>query len=217
MLLSVPRLLSRGTDGQRLQKITMEFFKNELYHIYNRGNNRQKIFFKPDNYIYFLKKVRRYLLPYCDILSYSLMPNHFHFLIHSDERTIINKTIRFQPKNVLSEGIRVLLSSYTQAINKQNQTSGSLFQQNTKAQPIVMGSRNYDITVFHYIHQNPYRANLVLRMEDWEYSSFADYCGKRNGSLCNRELAIKLLGLNMKTFYEDSYKAIGIDDINYIL
>ena len=217
LFLSVPRLLSRGTDGQRLQKITMEFFKNELYHIYNRGNNRQKIFFKPDNYIYFLKKVRRYLLPYCDILSYSLMPNHFHFLIHSDERTIINKTIRFQPKNVLSEGIRVLLSSYTQAINKQNQTSGSLFQQNTKAQPIVMGSRNYDITVFHYIHQNPYRANLVLRMEDWEYSSFADYCGKRNGSLCNRELAIKLLGLNMKTFYEDSYKAIGIDDINYIL
>ena len=217
MLLSVPRLLSRGTDGQRLQKITMEFFKNELYHIYNRGNNQQKIFFKPDNYIYFLKKVRRYLLPYCDILSYSLMPNHFHFLIHSDERTIINKTIRFQPKNVLSEGIRVLLSSYTQAINKQNQTSGSLFQQNTKAQPIVKGSRNYDITVFHYIHQNPYRANLVLRMEDWEYSSFADYCGKRNGSLCNRELAIKLLGLNMKIFYEDSYKAIGIDDINYIL
>ena len=217
LFLSVPRLLSRGTDRQRLQKITMEFFKNELYHIYNRGNNRQKIFFKPDNYIYFLKKVRRYLLPYCDILSYSLMPNHFHFLIHSDERTIINKTIRFQPKNVLSEGIRVLLSSYTQAINKQNQTSGSLFQQNTKAQPIVKGSRNYDITVFHYIHQNPYRANLVLRMEDWEYSSFADYCGKRNGSLCNRELAIKLLGLNMKTFYEDSYKAIGIDDINYIL
>ena len=217
LFLSEPRLLSRGADRQRLQKITMEFFKNELYHIYNRGNNRQKIFFKPDNYIYFLKKVRRYLLPYCDILSYSLMPNHFHFLIHSDERTIINKTIRFQPKNVLSEGIRVLLSSYTQAINKQNQTSGSLFQQNTKAQPIVMGSRNYDITVFHYIHQNPYRANLVLRMEDWEYSSFADYCGKRNGSLCNRELAIKLLGLNMKTFYEDSYKAIGIDDINYIL
>ena len=195
----------------------MEFFKNELYHIYNRGNNQQKIFFKPGNYMYFLKKVRSYLLPHCDILSYSLMPNHFHFLIHSDERTIIKKTIRFPPKNVLSEGIRVLLSSYTQAINKQNQTSGSLFQQNTKAQPIVKGSRNYDITVFHYIHQNPYRANLVSRMEDWEYSSFADYCGKRNGSLCNRELAIKLLGLNMKTFYEDSYKAICIDDINNIL
>ena len=195
----------------------MEFFESELYHIYNRGNNRQKIFFKPDNYIFFLKKVRRYILPYCDILSYSLMPNHFHFLIHSDKRTIATKTIRTQAKNVLSEGIRLLLSSYAQAINKQNQFSGSLFQQNTKARPIVKGSRNYDLTVFHYIHQNAYRGKLVEKMEDWEYSSFVDYCGKRNGNLCNKELAIKLLGLNMATFYEDSYKALGIDDINNTL
>jgi REP-associated tyrosine transposase len=194
----------------------MEFFKNELYHIYNRGNNHRQVFFKPENYIFFLKKVRRYILPYCDILSYSLMPNHFHFLIHSDERTTATKASRTQAKNVLSEGIRTLLSSYTQAINKQKQFSGSLFQQNTKAQPIVKGSMNYDLTVFHYIHQNPYRANLVERMEDWEYSSFADYCGKRNGTLCNRELTIKLLGLNMKTFYEDSYKALGIADVNSI-
>ena len=195
----------------------MQFFQNELYHIYNRGNNRRKIFYTPDNYIFFLKKVRRYLLPYCDILSYSLIPNHFHFLIHSDERTIATKTIRDQVRNPLSEGIRLLLSSYTQAINKQNKFTGSLFQQNTKAKPIVKGSRNYDLTVFHYIHQNSYRANLVERMEDWEYSSFRDYCGQRSGTLCNKELAIKLLGLNMKTFYEESYKAIGIDDINKIL
>lgn len=189
----------------------MEFFKNELYHIYNRGNNQQRIFFKHDNYIYFLKKVRLNIFPYCDILSYSLIPNHFHFLIHSDQRTINKKEIRGQERNVLSEGIRLLLSSYSQAINKQNKSTGSLFQQNTKASPIVKGSINYDLTVFNYIHQNAYRAKLVEKMEDWEYSSFPDYCGKRNGSLCNKELAIKLLGLNMKTFYEDSYKAIGID------
>jgi putative transposase len=195
----------------------MEFFKNELYHIYNRGNRQQKIFFKPENYIFFLKKVRNYILPHCDILSYSLMPNHFHFFIHSDERTIATKTFGTQIKNVLSEGVRHLLSSYTQAINKQEQFTGSLFQQNTKAQPVVKGSRNYDLTIFHYIHQNAYRANLVARMEDWEYSSFIDYCGKRNGTLCNKELAIKLLGLNMKTFYEDSYRMIGINDINDIV
>ena len=218
-MLLVPRLRAAAQEAETeiIKQIPMEFFKNELYHIYNRGNNRQRIFFKPDNYIFFLKKVRRYILPYCDILSYSLMPNHFHFLIHSDERTIATKTIRTEAKNVLSEGIRVLLSSYTQAINKQNQFSGSLFQQNTKAKPIVKGGRNYDLTVFHYIHQNPYRANLVARMEDWEYSSFVDYCGKRNGNLCNKELTIKLLGLNMTTFYEDSYKQIGYDDINNIL
>lgn len=202
---------------QTINPIIMEFFKNELYHIYNRGNNKQKIFFVPDNYIYFLKKVRRYILPYCDILSYSLMPNHFHLSIHSDERTVNKKEIGGQERNILSEGIRLLLSSYSQAINKQNKSSGSLFQQNTKATPIVKGSINYDLIVFNYIHQNAYRANLVKKMEEWEYSSFADYCGKRNGTLCNKELAIKLLGLNMKTFYEDSYKAVGVDIKNILL
>jgi putative transposase len=199
---------SRGTVQQKQTNHTMEFFKNELYHIYNRGNNQQKIFFKPDNYIFFLKKVSRFIIPYCDILAYSLMPNHFHFLVHSNETTIGKKEFRGQERNV-SEGIRLLLSSYSQAINKQNGSSGSLFQQNTKASPIVKGSTNYDLTVFHYIHQNAYRANLVKKMEEWEFSSFVDYCGKRNGTLCNKELAIKLLALNMKTFYEDSYKAIG--------
>ena len=194
----------------------MEFFENELYHIYNRGNNRQEIFFTPANYIYFLKKVRTYVLPHCDILSYCLMPNHFHFLIHSDKRTIIQKRVGLKQKNVLSEGIRNLLSSYTQGINKQNNFTGSLFQQNTKAKAIVKGAENYDAICFHYIHQNPLRGKLVKKMEDWPYSSFSDYCGLRNGTLCHKELAIQLLGLNMRTFYEDSYKMIGIDNAKNI-
>lgn len=194
----------------------MEFYANELFHIYNRGNNKQKIFFKPDNYIFFLEKVRRFMLPYCDILAYCLMPNHFHFLIHADKRTTATKLIREKEKNVLSEAIRHLLSSYTQAINKQNNFTGSLFQQNTKAKPIVTGSKNYDLIAMYYIHQNPVKAKLVEKMEDWEYSSFQDYCGKRNGTLCNKELAIKTLGINMKTFYEDSYRHISDNDLDEI-
>jgi len=211
--------LSRATDMGNHQNKTqpMEFFKNELYHIYNRGNNRQKIFFKPDNYIYFLGKVRRYIIPNCDILAYCLMPNHFHFLIKADERTVATKSVASKDKNVLSEGIRHMLSSYTQAINKQNSSTGSLFQQNTKAKAIVKGSKNYDQICLHYIHQNPLKAKLVEKMEHWEYSSFQDYCGKRNGTLCNKELAVNILNINLRTFYEDSYRQIGYDDINNIL
>ena len=195
----------------------MEFFRNELYHIYNRGNNRQRIFFKPANYIFFLNKIRRCILPYCDVLAYCLMPNHFHLLIRSDERTIATKSVAGKEKNVLSEGIRHLLSSYTQAINKQNSSTGSLFQQNTKAKPIVKGSKNYDQICLHYIHQNPLKTKLVEKMEEWEYSSFQDYCGKRNGTLCNKELAVTILDLNLKTFYDDSYRQIGYDDTSNIL
>ncbi len=194
----------------------MEFFENELYHIYNRGNNRQQIFFKADNYLFFLEKIRKFILPHCDILAYCLMPNHFHFLINADSRTISTKVIADKEKNILSEGIRMLLSSYTQAINKQNKTSGSLFQQNTKAKAIIKGSNLYDLLCFHYIHQNPMKAKLVDKMEDWAYSSFKDYCGLRNGTLCDQELAFRLLDLDKKKFYDDSYKIIGDDAIKNI-
>src|SRR5829696_1463914 len=121
----------------------MEFHENELYHIYNRGNNKQRIFFHPENYIYFLYKVRYYIKPTCDILAYTLMPNHFHFVVHADSRTIQTKKKGNYDINILSEGLRNLLSSYTQAINKQNKTTGSLFQQNTKAKCLNDGNIHY--------------------------------------------------------------------------
>jgi len=170
----------------------------------------------PDNYDYFLGKIEKFILPYCDLIGWCLMPNHFHFLIHSDKRTIATRCIAGKEKNILSESIRTLLSSYAQGINKQNRSTGSLFQQNTKAKSIVKGSINYDLTCLHYIHQNPIRARLVKKMEDWPYSSFRDYCGLRNETICNKELAIRLLGLDMRSFYEDSYKIIEIDKIESI-
>lgn len=186
----------------------MKFYKNEIYHIYNRGNNRQAIFFKPENYLFFLNRIRKHIQPHCSILAWCLMPNHFHLMIHTDEKTIASKHIAGGERNVLVEGIRNTLSSYTQAINKQNRWTGSLFQQNTKAKPMSAIEESYIKACFHYIHQNPLNAKLVKKMEDWEYSSFADYCGKRKGTLINRDKAAELLLLNSDTFYEESYKLI---------
>ena len=64
-----------------------------------------------------------------------------------------------------------------------------------------------------YIHQNPMKAGLVKRMEDWEYSSFNDYCGNRSETMCNKELASQLLDLNFDTFYDDSYRLISDLDV----
>ena len=198
-------------DGITLDRpaCTMNFSENELYHIYNRGNNRQPIFFKPDNYRYFLNKMRKFSLPHCDLLAYCLMPNHFHFLISSDNRTVASKLIGGREKNVLSEGVRNLLQTYSKGINVQNGTSGSLFQQNTKAKCVSQGNNGYGSLCLHYIHQNPVRAWLVKKMEDWEYSSFREYCGSANELLCNTELATRLLDINTRTFYNDSYQLIS--------
>ena len=183
-------------------KVNYEITENNIFHVYNRGNNRQQIFFKDENYLYFLKKVRKYIHPYCDILSYCLMPNHFHFQIYATSLTLSKDE---KNRNKFSEGIRHLLSSYTKAINVQETRTGSLFTQNTHSKN-VSNKPNLALTCFLYIHQNPMKAGLVRKMEDWEYSSFRDYCGLRKGSLCNKNLAIDLLNLSNEDFYSLSYE-----------
>lgn len=54
-----------------------------------------------------------------------------------------------------------------------------------------MKIKDYAVTAFHYIHQNPMQAKLVKKMETWEFSSFRDYTGFRNGDLCKKKWLIR--------------------------
>lgn len=70
----------------------------------------------------------------------------------------------------------------------------------------------------HYIHQNPLKAGLVKKIEDWPYSSFLDYCGLRNGTLCKKLLLMELTGYTLKNFYSDSYNRIdGFDENDFFV
>ena len=174
--------------------------ENHIYHVYNRGNNRQPIFFSRENYLFFLKKVRKHLLPCCEILAYCLMPNHFHFLIKTDERTMaeVARSNRDIAITAFSKGLRTLLSSYTQAIQKQENISGSLFQQKTKHKQAnsEWSWEDYTLVCFRYILQNPVSAGIVAHPADWEFSSYRDLAGLRNGNLCNKALIHSELSLD---------------------
>ncbi len=187
----------------------MQLTEGYIYHVYNRGNNKQPIFFSEENYLYFLKSVQKTIAQCSDILCWCLMPNHFHFLIHANADSVIEIKDGSFPRQQFSQSIKQLLSSYTKAINKQNDSTGSLFQQKTKAICVMDSHKYYGATVFYYLHQNPMKAGLVHKMEDWEYSSFKDYIGLRHGNLCNKELAFALLDLDSKTLYKDSYNVIN--------
>ena len=90
----------------------MKLTEPGIYHIYNRGNNQQTIFFSDENYFYFLRKCHRYLKPVSDILAWCLMPNHFHFLIAVTEKSLtpLKSGGIFMP--ALTNGFRLLQSSY---------------------------------------------------------------------------------------------------------
>jgi len=191
----------------------MTIIKDSFYHIYNQGNNKQKVFHNRENKLYFLRKFRKLLAPYCEVLAYTLMDNHFHFLIYSNDESIIEKQSGKLKISALQNGFRNLISGYTQAINKQENLSGSIFRKSTKFKLLDNESSDYPFICFNYIHQNPLVAGLVSKMENWEFSSFPDYAGFRNGDLCNQELARELLGISVKNFYQESYQVISEDKI----
>ena len=159
----------------------------------------------------FLRLIRKYILPNADIVAYCLMPNHFHFLLYTDEK--VNERIKqggiiIDP---LTNGIRKLLSGYARSFNLKYHRSGSVFRQKTKYKcltelNIIYTVQEYCCNCFYYVHQNPMAASLVTSLNQWEYSSYKDYAGLRNGSLCNKELAVKFCGYEASSFI----KSVGV-------
>ena len=196
----------------------MHFEPDALFHIYNRSN--ETIFFTRENYLFFLRKIQKHIQPYCNILAWVLMPNHFHLLVQAKKEGCKNVETENQLQvQVLSKNFGTLLSSYTQAINKQQARRGKLFSHNTKAKDLneetlinsMIGlerfnhfQMDYATACFLYIHQNPIMSGLVSNLEDWEFSSYRDYAGLRDGKLVQKALAREIIDLDFDDFVRQS-------------
>ena len=73
------------------------------------------------------------------------------------------------------------------------------------------GDEHYAFVAFLYIHQNPVKSKLVEKPEEWPYSSFVDFSGSRNGTLCDKLLAEKLIGYDKHNFIVESGKTVNDD------
>ncbi|NOX48231.1 MAG: hypothetical protein GXO89_14770 [Chlorobi bacterium] len=245
----------------------MNFIDGHIYHIYNRGNNKQLIFFKDENYRYFLRKVKSSILPLADILAFCLMPNHFHFMVmvrsHSSDhfaRASAPDSGQTNPGHFALAGtqdsgqanpghfarasapdsgqtnsshplvgkIAHMLSSYTRAINIQETRTGSLFTKKTKAKDITEGESSrrvkglhpgqsiYALNCFHYIHQNPIKAGLVKKMEDWEFSSFREFSKDIPDGIVNPKWVQEIIGFDIESFGAQSYDILNEKDVEGI-
>jgi 2-amino-4-hydroxy-6-hydroxymethyldihydropteridine diphosphokinase len=128
-----------------------------------------------------------------------------------DKSHTIARSDRMTKTRTINYAIGILLRSYTRAIQNQLNFSGSLFQQHTQAKPLIdkieitpaywntafgtqiniAEGKSYLETCIEYIHKNPVYSGLVGEAEDWEYSSFQDYLGIRDGKLIDYELISK--------------------------
>lgn len=179
----------------------------EYYHVFNRGVDKRLIFhddkdrhrFVHDLYEFNdrdaavnlyrtvggfashkLEKKKRKLL--VDIVAWVFMPNHYHLLL------------RQRTDNGISAFMHKLGTGYTLYFNNRHERSGVLFQGTFKA--IHIHEDRYIRQLLGYLHANPselFQSNIRNSFQRYRWSSYFDYCGKKNiPSLLNEKLIIDL-------------------------
>ncbi len=140
-------------------------YPGAVYHVICRGNNRQAVFRDDRDRERYLEK----LVFYCEEkgvepLSYCLLTNHVHFLLET-------------PGGNLSKMMQPFQTSYTVYFNKRHGRTGHVFEQRYKA--LLVDRDNYLLEVSRYIHLNPVAARIVERPQDYRWSSYAGYVGRK--------------------------------------
>ncbi len=198
-----------------------EFGVKTISHIYNRGNNKENIFFDKQDYKAFLFRLSLALgltekevnaekfltMPYSRIRidgnkklfrlhAFCLMPNHFHLIIEQ---------IGDQSPSVL---ISKICTSYAKYFNKKYDRVGHLFQDKFKS--VNISSDEQLMWTSAYIHMNPVKDGLVNKPENYDWSSYNDYISKRNLPILKLELIKGLFGGNIKDEIDAQFKKYDI-------
>jgi hypothetical protein len=97
------------------------------------------------------------------------MPNHYHFLL------------RPEADDALSRFVQRLFNSYSQAFNRQQGRSGTLFE--GRAKSILVDDERYVLYLCRYVHLNPVKAKLVGHPGEWPYSNYLEWVERRSGAL----------------------------------
>jgi len=166
----------------------------------NRGAARQVIYLIDDDYGMFLEAVKESAKFFgIRIISYCLMPNHYHLLIQT-------------PKANLSRAMRHLNGVYTQRFNRLHRKDGPLFRGRYKA--ILVQEDEYLTHLIRYIHLNPIQANLTEDLLKYPWTSHTHYLkGDDQAPWLHVRLGLAFFSSKLETAVKDYRRFIkdGID------
>ncbi len=138
-----------------------------IYHILNRGNNKQVIFRGDSDYLVFKDIIMKYLRKYqIQIYNYAFLPNHFHFLLTPAKAKEIQKFMQ------------AICQVYSCYHHRQYSSVGYLFQNRYKS--ILIDGDTYLAECTRYIERNPVRAGLVNNANQYMHSSYRYYSDEKN-------------------------------------
>ncbi|MDO8461065.1 MAG: transposase [bacterium] len=185
---------------------TIPLVTGQFYHIFNRGINKQPIFFGIRDYNRVMEilpfysfanltlRFSKFLLlshdqrndfweslqkqnkKLIEIISFCFMPNHFHLLL-------IQKM-----DNGISKFMSNFQNSYTRYFNTKYKKLGPILQGQFKA--VRVEDDNQLLHLSRYINLNPYSSFVVKEINDllrYPWSSFSEYTGESKSTICNKK------------------------------
>src|SRR3990172_1259898 len=128
------------------------------HHIVQRGNNREKVFLNKEDKEKYLSLLKKYSGKWnSPILAYCLMSNHVHLLTRPTKNESLYKMMQ------------AITLCYTQYINMTYKRTGRLWE--SRYHSCIVDKEKYLWAVARYIEQNPVRAKIVNKAEEYPYSS----------------------------------------------
>lgn len=165
--------------------------------IYSNCNRRNKKRYK-NEYILLLKKYINEMSN-SKLIAYSIMDNHAHILIYSND---VNEVIKL---------MRKMNTAYAIYYNKNEDRKGYVFAHRYYSQTIK--DREHLFICIKYIHFNPVKAGLVNSQNEYKFSSFRDFTENR----LDKEVSKLIFGTEkyeMKLYNFDIYNKYEIIDIS---
>ncbi len=155
-------------------------FPGAMYHVIVRGNERKAVFRDDADREDYLRRLARYREKFgFRLLAYCLMNNHVHLAIEAGN-------------DPLSRIMAGLQSSYTQYFNRRHGRVGHLFQGRYKA--FLIEKDRYALALLRYLHENPVKARMVVKPEQYVWSSDRHYRRGRGPEWLDLDRLAEMLG-----------------------
>ena len=157
-------------------------YKGGVYHVIQRGNNREYIFQKKEDKIFLLGLLKQYKsVMNFHVYGFVLMDNHYHLVLKTIDESLQNIMHRINNK-------------YSKYYNYKNKKTGHVFENRYKG--ILVMEDKYLLSLIRYVHQNPVKANICKKVEDYEWSSDSHYRMNKQVEIVNVDFILNMFSKN---------------------
>jgi REP element-mobilizing transposase RayT len=188
-----------------MQRYTDVFDPGYIYHVFNRAVGFDKLFYADKNYLYFLDLLKKGPEKHFNLITYCLLPNHFHLVLQIKDST--------DPGSV-SESFRRFGISFSQAINKQQRRKGSLFMKPIKRKRVT--DEKYLKELILYTHLNPVHHGVDKDYKNYRWSSYQNIVKGTMNTVSNGIIEQYFGDIENFEFVHDQRRGFeGIQDLTF--